>query len=166
MNLAIEASLQDAIDQERRQANYMGENPLPASNFQNLSSATADTQAASSSSVIDPPTQYSMTMNLVTDLGMRPAPSVMAPKLATRPDAPDWAKIPQPQAPVKEMHPKRPLPVGQLPTAMAAFVPVIPVKKPPPLLPKAAPPKRGKYGNLLPNNPPTKPFPKPKTIYY
>ena len=157
--LGIEASLQEEIDQERRQANYMGENPLPASNLQNLSHATAGAPAASSSSsssVVDPPTQYSMKMSLVTDIGTRPAPTQLPPKLADRPDAPDWAKVNQQTIPAKVINPKRPLPVGPLPP------PVVPAKKPPPLLPVPKPkPKTGKYGDLAP---PLKPFPKPK--YY
>ena len=122
----------------------MGENPLPASNLQNLSHTTESAPAASSSSsVTDPPTQYSMRMNLVTDLGTRPAPTRLPPKLADRPDAPAYAKIP---AKVID------------PTPMIHMPP--PMKKAPPILAPPKPkPKIGKYGDLAPS-PALKPYPK------
>ena len=114
--LAMDAEFEEELDRERR-VNYMDENPVPPSNFQNLSQPTG---ALCSAMVPDPPTQYSMRTNIITDPGLPPP----QPKQAFGADAP---------------------PLKSPPIKYIPYHPMPPPKKPPP----PALPKRGKYG-LIP----------------
>jgi len=86
--MGMQAEIEEEMDQEKRQANYMGENPLPDSQLEMCSDMGEDPKASTSSSS----TQYSMTLNVTHDAGDMPAPAKPPPKLPFGPMLPPPTK--------------------------------------------------------------------------